>query len=66
LTSLISQQDELVERIELNVEDANANVDATATLLRGRLSNMSDSATTAVKVASILAATAVIYTVFLA
>ena len=66
LTSLISQHDELVERIEANVEEASHNVDATATVLRDRLSHMSDTTTTAIKVAGILAATAVIYTVFLA
>lgn len=66
LTSLISQQEEQIERIEANVEDTDHNVSASADVLRDRLSSMSDTTTTAIKVAGILAATAVIYTIFLA
>lgn len=66
LTNLVREQDEKVERIEMNVEETAANVDSARNVLMNRLSTMNTTAKTAIKCGGIITATLLIYTIFVA
>lgn len=66
LTSLVKQQDEQVELIEANVEEAADSVDRATNVLVDRLNNMDATTKTAFKCAGIITATLLVWSVVLA
>ena len=61
VTQLIKDQGESVERIEVNVEDAAADLESAQDALVTKLNNMSSNTVTALKVCGIVCATLVCY-----
>lgn len=66
LSTLVRQQEEQVERIETNVEQAAADVDRARNVLTDRLNNMDATTKTALKCGGIITASFIVYTIFLA
>lgn len=66
LATLVRQQDEQVERIETNVEEAAADVDRARNVLVHSLNNMNTTTKTALKCAGIITTSLLIYTIVFA